>query len=294
MHLKREVLVENRGGSSGLIGAESVSKAAPDGHTLLLLSTGLVTASELPSNATATPFRLKPKLLGYVGSIATTPYLLIAAEKPKVRALADLPKRDGNVILAYPGEGTPSKHNVDVLTRTLREKWTAVPYRGLGPAINDLESGHVAAVFSTYWNAAHKLREGKLHAIAVASDSRQPALPDVPTLRERGHAGNYIEEWYGLAVAADTPPELIKALSAALERALKSETVNKALKENRVTPWSLGGEKFSEFVAGEFQKVARPQHSTGGGGGGSTCSDDSKCYCERRRECQNKPCTNCS
>ena len=220
------VLIDNRSGAGGALGAEQVARAAPDGYTLLMGSVS--THAIIP--------HINPKL-GYdpitsftaITEVARFPSMLVANYALPVRNLKELialaKQRPGQVTYASNGNGTNSHLAGEMLKGAAGIDLLHVPYKGAAPAIADVVAGHVAMMFTGVANGISYVKARRLRAIAVASLQRSPNLPDVPTLDESGLKGFDVTIWLGLWAPAAMAPELVARLNADVVAALKSRKV---------------------------------------------------------------------
>jgi len=242
------VIVENKAGAAGILGADYVSKAKPDGYTLMMGNIG--TQSINPT--------LYGKKLTYNPDGAFAPVTLVA-ELPSVmlagpavtvksagEAIALAKSKPGKLTYSSSGPGG-SMH----LAGALFEKASGtdllhVPYKGGGPAIADLIAGHVDLSFATILESSGHIKSGRLRALAVTSDKRYPTLPDVPTLAESGLAGFNTGSWIGLVAPAGTPKDIIEKVARDVREIVTSAEVRDQLVAQGATP--VGGTP-SEFAA---------------------------------------------
>jgi tripartite-type tricarboxylate transporter receptor subunit TctC len=223
--LGQPVIVENRPGASGQIGAAAVAKAAPDGYTLLL------DASSFATNPALYPRLPYDSLKAFrpIGVVALfTNVVLVNANFP-VKNIAELTaaaskSRDG-VSYASSGNGS-AQHLAGALFESVAKvDMVHVPYKGGGPALNDVVGGQVPLFFGNLASTLPHVQSGKLRALAVTSSRRSPILPDVPTLAESGLKGAEIHEWNALFAPANTPEPVVSKLAAAFQHALESPDV---------------------------------------------------------------------
>jgi tripartite-type tricarboxylate transporter receptor subunit TctC len=224
--LKQTVLVDNRAGAGGTIGARAVAKAEPDGYTLMLGHSGTTSINpSLYANAGYDP----RKDFAPVGLIASFQQILVvhpALPVQNVKDLLALARKDpGKITYATAGIGSGSHISTELLNSMADVKLTHIPYRGSGPAQTDLVAGHVSMAITTIPPAIAQIRGGTLRAIAVTGDSRLAILPDVPTVAESGVPGYVAVIHYGMVAPAGTPKAITERLNAALNDALKSDDV---------------------------------------------------------------------
>jgi tripartite-type tricarboxylate transporter receptor subunit TctC len=234
--LGQQVLVDNRAGAGGTIGTDVVAKAAPDGYTLLVASSSIMT------NGPA----LYPKLpydvvrdFAPVGRIAVVPLAIVVhpslpAQNTK-ELIAVAKAQNGNLLMANAGIGTTNHLIAELFMIRTGTRMTLVPYKGSAPALIDLVAGHVYGHVDQISSALPYIKAGRIRAVAVTTGKRTAALPDVPTLAESGVPGFDASTVTGLLAPAATPREIVARLNAALVKVL----ANPAVKERFAT---LGAE----------------------------------------------------
>jgi tripartite-type tricarboxylate transporter receptor subunit TctC len=228
--LGQQVIVDNRGGGSGLVGTRAVVKAAPDGYTLMLAHTGSISINpSLYANAGFDP----RKDFAAIGLIASMPVVLIAHPSFPVETIADfiaLARKDpGKLNVGTSAVGTGGYMTAELFKAVAAVDVAIIPYKGTAPVMNDLLGGHVPVAFGVIPPALGNIKAGKLRAIAVASPTRTSLLPDVPTFAESGMPGFESVLHYGLIAPAGTPRPIIEKLNTALRKLVDSEEVKKRI-----------------------------------------------------------------
>lgn len=263
--LGQQVIVDNRGGAGGVLGADLTAKAAPDGYTFLLAATHHAIA---PGVYPRLPYDSARDLVG-VAHIGNVPNMVVVSEKMPTKTLGQFvawaKANPDKVNYATGGAGTLIHVASEMFASQAGIKMVPIHYRGSAPAIVDLVSGNVQVMFETLPSAAVQVRGGKLRALAVTSTTRNPAFPDVPTLAESGFPGFDVTTWYGLLAPAGTPPEAIKAMNAAVAAALQREEIRKTWKTLGVDSTPMSADVFQTFWLQEITRwtaVAKAQGVT--------------------------------
>jgi tripartite-type tricarboxylate transporter receptor subunit TctC len=227
----QSIVVENRPGASGNLGAGAVAKSPPDGLTLLMGVNTLIINPALYSNMTYDPLRdLTP-----LGLAATGSFLLVAsgASHTKLRSVDDVMKvaraKPGALDYASPGIATPHHMAMEQFKQQAKVSITHIPFSGTAGALNAVLSGEVPLMFLPVHVAMAQVRGGRLFALAATGDRRSPLAPDVPTLAELGFKGVEADLWYGMLAPAGTPPEIVARINADMRKALALPEVKNAL-----------------------------------------------------------------
>jgi tripartite-type tricarboxylate transporter receptor subunit TctC len=228
--LGQSIVVENRGGAGGTIGARSVAKSGPDGYTLLLGYTGtLAIGPSMYPNAGFDP----RKDFAPVGRIGTAPTLLVVHPSLPVHSVAELvayaKANPGKLNFGSAGIGTVGHLAGELMATMAGLKLVHVPYKGTGPAITDLLGGHIPMMFTPIPTAHAQATSGLLRALAVTSGERSSLLPDLPTVAESGLPGYEAALRYGLVAPAGTPRTVIERLNKELRVALAAQDVRSRL-----------------------------------------------------------------
>ena len=256
--LGQPVLVENRPGNAGVIGAEAVAKAAPDGYTLYLGSTG--TNSIAPALTAKMPYDPVTGLTP-VSLVGSTPSCLVVnANVPaqNVRDFVALAKaRPGKLSYASSGNGTTLHLGGELFKLLAGVDLIHIPYKGNAPALNDVIGGQVDMIISALPPALPLAKAGKVRILGVTALERLASAPDMPTVAEQGLPGYEIGTWYGVFATGGSPPEAIDRLAAALRRAVADPKVREQIGAQGIDPASSTPAEFRAFVGAEMAKWAK-------------------------------------
>ena len=255
--LGQQVVVDNRGGGSGLVGTRAVVKAAPDGYTLLLGHTGSISINpSLYANAGFDP----RKDFAAIGLIASMPVVLVAHPSFPAKTIGDFvalaKKEPGKLNVGTSAVGTGGYMSAELFKATAGVDVAIIPYKGTAPVMNDLLGGHVPVAFGVIPPALGNIQGGKLRAIAVASPKRTSLLPDVPTFAESGMPGFESVLHYGLLAPAGTPRPIIDRLNAELRKLADAEEVKKRIHSEGGDPMTSSPEEYAADIDQEEQKWA--------------------------------------
>jgi len=265
--LKQNIVIDNRSGASGTVGAATAARAAPDGYTFVMLATPTLLASHLYGPTGYDIF----KNFTPVGSVYDLPIVLVVNPKslPDVNGVQDLIAKakaeGGKLNYTTAGAGSFGHLTTEQLKTIGKFDMQHVPYRGSAPAVTDLIGGQVPAMFSDLVGVLPHIKAGKLRAIAVGSGKRVSLLPDVKTVAEQGFPGFDATSWGGLLAPAGTPKEVIDRMSAELKTALADKQVQEKLESVGSfaayrTPAQTGARMHEDFE--RWGKVIRDNHIT--------------------------------
>ncbi len=234
--LGQSVVVENRAGGSTIIGSEHVAKSPADGYTLLMAT---IAHAVNPAIHKKLPYDTTTDFAP-VAMIGKSPNVLVVSPKSNFKSVQDIleyaRKHPGKLTFGSYGNGT-SAHLAGELFKSLgKVDILHVPYRGSGPALNDLMGGQIDMIFSTSASVSSHINNGQLRALAVTSKERSPAYTEVPTVAESGEPGYFVDSWYGVFVAKGTPPAMIDTLNAAIRKVATKPDFNAALEIEGVVP----------------------------------------------------------
>lgn len=262
--LGQSFLVDNKGGAGGNIGTSAVTKAAPDGYTLLVTSSApIVINPSLYKNMPFDPDRdLTP-----ITNLLRVP--LVLAAHPSVPAnnlrelIAYIRAQGGKFVYASAGNGTPQHLTGELFKSIAKLDMVHVPYKGSAPAITNLLGGHVPIMFDSTVAITPHIKAGKLKAIAVTGARRSALFPDVPTFAEIGFAAVESYAWYGLFGPAGMPKDVLNKVNAEAQKAMKQPEFQKTLNDTGSEYVGDSAENFQAFVKTEAQKWARVVKASG-------------------------------
>jgi tripartite-type tricarboxylate transporter receptor subunit TctC len=255
--LGQQVIIDNRGGAGGNLGATIAAKAAPDGYTWFM---GAVHHAIAPSVYPKLDYSLANDFLP-IAMVSSVPQVIVVNPK-KIPAtdlkglVAHLKANPGKATYGSAGNGS-SHHLAGELFKMQTQTFiTHIPYRGAGPALQDLIGGQVDMMFDGLGSSSTHIKNGRLKAIAVASDQRVAGFPDIPTTKEAGVPTYKVATWYGLWAVKATPPAVVERMTAELRAALASKEIQSAWASIGADPPTLAGKAFGDFVTAETQRWA--------------------------------------
>jgi len=258
------VVVENKPGAGGNLGAALVAKGEPGGHTILMAPSAILATNKwLYKDPGYDP----QKDFAPVINAATTPNLWVAHPELPVRTMRELislaKSKPGSLAFASGGGGTTSHLCGELLKTTAGIDMVHVPYKGPAPAVQDLLGGRVQVMCDNFSNVITHVRSGKLRAIALTALKRHPQAPDVPTADESGLPGFEVNVWYGFAAPAATPKPVVQKLNAEIAAALRNPAVSERMQALGLTIVADSVEDFTRFVAAEADKMRRLVQASG-------------------------------
>ncbi len=248
---KQPVVVENRAGAAGNVGAESFSRAQPDGYTLLASPpTTLAINQSLYKKLNYDPTRFKP-----ITVLASSPNVLIVSPKLGVSTVKELIEKakanPGGIAYGSQGIGATSHLTTALFETMAGVKFNHVPYRGTAPAMNDLLGGHILFMFDNLSSSLPQHRSGALRIVAVCTPERSPHLPDVPTMSEAGLPGFTSFAWFGLVAPAETPDDIVAKISKDVVGVLQTEDVRRKFLAQGAEPVGSTPQDMASFLERE-------------------------------------------
>ena len=253
--LGTSIVVDNRPGGGGNLGANLVARAAPDGYTLLMGSSGplsinVIVFKDIPYDSV--------RDFAPVSSVHVVPLVLLASQKSPVTSVQDLIARakaaPGKVTMASAGAGTTNHFAIELFASMTGTRPLHVPYKGSGPALTELLGGQVETMVDQLTSSIGYIRDGRLKLLAVTGRKRSPALPNVPTLDESGLKGYEASTYIGIAAPAGIPQPVLKRLNDAVRKVMATPDVVEKLRALGTEPGASSPEEFRRMIADELGK----------------------------------------
>jgi|SRR5262245_11222731 len=260
--LAQPVVVENRVGANGVLGADTVARSAPDGHTLLWAITPQIAIAPA---MTKVPYDSKTAFVP-ISAVATNRFALVVNSKLPARTVAEF----GDYVRARPGfayaeggVGSISHLSMVLFLKRAGLKGANVSYRGNNPALTDVIAGHLPAMFSGFGDALVQQESGAIRMLAVSSEQRSMQAPTVPTIAESGFPGFRTMSWWGLMAPAGTPKPIVNRIAAEVAKATKDRKIVEQLTNFGVDPLGNSPDQFAEMVSADIQLWAEAVKSAG-------------------------------
>lgn len=254
--LGQQVYVDNRGGAGGTLGTEACATAAPDGYTICVISIAHAV------NPALYTLKYDPvKSFTPVSIFATGPNVLVVNPTSPIRSVKDLlalaKQKPGELNYASAGVGSFQHLGAELFKLQAHVNLTHVPYKGGGPAMQDVVAGHVKIMFSSLIQTTPFIKSGQLIALGTGGSRRSPVLPDVPTIAEAGVPGYTAENWWGLAAPANLPKPIVDKLYSATQASLKSPELKAAFDREGAVAVEMTSAQFGEYIKSEIAKWGR-------------------------------------
>lgn len=249
----QQVIIENRPGGSGSIGANAVAQASPDGYTVLYDASSFAINPALRK----LPYDAKKDLVPVSLAVSVPNILVVPPDAPykTVGEFIDYARKNpGKLTYASYGPGSAAHLIGELLKNQAKVDLLHVPYKGGAPALMDLMGGQVHSYFSNAASGMNYVKSGKLRALAVTSAKRMEAMPDVPTLAESGFKNFEVLEWNGFFVPKGTPKEVVARLNKEVQKAVNDPATRKRLEELGLDPVGNSPEEFSKFIQSEMSR----------------------------------------
>ena len=262
-NLGKQIIIDNRGGAGGTLGASVAAKAAPDGYTFFM---GAAHHAIAPSIYPKLDYDIEKSFIPMM-LIASPPQVIVV--NPKVPAndlkgMIDLLKQSPGKF-NYGSAGNGSSHHLagELFKMQTKTFITHIPYRGAGPALADLIAGQVDIMFDGLGSSSQHIKSGKIKALAVASEKRVPAFPNVPTAKEAGVPGYVVSTWYGLWAPKGTPQDIVEKMEAEITKAINSPELTEIWANNGSEIPNMVGEPFGKFVSADIKRWAAVVKASG-------------------------------
>ena len=258
--LGQPVVIDNRAGAAGMIGAENVAKSAPDGYSLLNIQASFVANAAM---RTRMPYDTLNDFV-FIGMMARAPLLAVVHPSlpvKNIQAFVALAKsRPGQINYGTPGIGSHTHLSTELFRRMAGINIVHVPYKGIAPALTDLMGGHLQLAMTSPPSVMSQVQSGRMKALAVGSEKRSVFLPNIPTIAESGFAGYQADYWWGIAAPAKTPDEIVNRLAAELNKALQSAELKQRYAAEGAEPAVMTREQLKQFITTDiarWRQVAR-------------------------------------
>jgi tripartite-type tricarboxylate transporter receptor subunit TctC len=257
---KQPVIIDNRPGAGGSIGAAVVSKAAPDGYTLCLLSSSFTTNAAIQANLPFDPIN------GFapVAMVSKGPMLLTVNNNIPAKNLAEFlalaKSQPGKLNYGSSGTGSTNHFATELFMRAAGIQMTHVPYKGMPPAVTDLIGGHADVLFASAPSIYQHVKAGKVRGLGVSTERASAVVPDLPSIQESGVRGYSFELWWGILAPPKTPPEIVNAINAEVNRIVATPEMREVFLREGAEPATMSAPQFANTIKTEIEgwkKVAK-------------------------------------
>jgi tripartite-type tricarboxylate transporter receptor subunit TctC len=260
----RQFVIDNKGGAGGTLGAGVAARAAADGHNFFM---GAVHHAIAPSMYPKLDYNIETDFIS-VGLVSSVPQVIVVnPQRVQARTLPEfldfVRKNPGRLNYGSAGNGTSHHLAGELFKMQTKTFITHIPYRGAGPALQDLIAGQVDMMFDGLGSSAAHIKGGRIRGIAVASDKRAPGFPEVPTSAEGGVPTYQVATWYGIWAPKGTPREMITAMQNEMRKALNSDELKTMWTGLGTETPNLWGDDFGKFVGTEIKRWAEVVKSSG-------------------------------
>jgi tripartite-type tricarboxylate transporter receptor subunit TctC len=251
--LGQPIVIDNRPGAGGMIGAEHVARSAPDGYTILNVQASFATNVAIRAKMPYDVFRD----FAYIGMMARSPMIVVVHPSMPVRNMKELValarRRPGDLNYGSSGTGGSNHLATELFAKTANIRITHVPYKSVGPAMVDLAGGHVQMVITSLPSALVQVKAGRLKALGVASEARSTFAPGIPTVKEGGVP--YVSElWWGLAAPGKTPTDVVEKLSDALRKGMQTAALKQRFATEGAEAVPMTPQEFTKYVHNEVTR----------------------------------------
>ncbi len=254
----KSIVVENRSGAGGILGAEAVAKARPDGYTLLVANVGITSIN--PALYSKLPYNPETAFTP-VSLVCELPFVLMASPSFPPNSIKELvayaKARPGTVTYASSGSGGSPHLTAEIFQQSTGTSMTHIPYKGGGPAMVDLMAGHVNLLFASVLEGSGHIKAGKLKGLAVTHAKRNPALPEVPTLSEAGVPKSESGSWIAILAPAGTPPAVVDAINVAIREAVSDPAVSEKLVGQGAVPQASAPKELQALIDADLARYGR-------------------------------------
>ena len=260
----RQFVIDNKGGAGGTLGAGVAARAAADGHNFFM---GAVHHAIAPSMYPKLDYNIETDFIP-VGLVSSVPQVIVVnPQRVQAKTLPEfldfVRKNPGRLNYGSAGNGTSHHLAGELFKMQTKTFITHIPYRGAGPALQDLIAGQVDMMFDGLGSSASHIKGGRIRGIAVASDKRAPGFPDVPTSAEGGVPTYQVATWYGIWTPKSTPRELVTAMQNEMRKALNSDELKATWTSLGTETPNLWGDDFGRFVSAEIKRWAEVVKGSG-------------------------------